>query len=161
MPRNPWPPTHGAAKAAHVVASEVCPADELAAASPANTDRRDRTRDGKFAPGNDIAKAKKVRSGPRGALAALESKGDPAAKAAVKWGRRYGAHRRRELAQAHGGELSAGVGTIIESAADLMADARYWRARGVAEGDPDHYGGASGPCGLASDVAGEKARTPP
>src|SRR5690606_10045753 len=133
MPRNPWPPTHGNQVSARLVASETCPADELAPASPVNTDRSDRRRNGTFAPGNSVAKAKKVRSGPRGALAALETKGDPAAKAAVKWGRRYGAHRRRELAQAHGGELSAGVGTIVESAADLMADARYWRARGVAE----------------------------
>jgi hypothetical protein len=40
-----------------------------------DTDRSDRTPDGKFAPGNDAAKAKKVRSGPRGGLAALESQG--------------------------------------------------------------------------------------
>src|SRR5690606_37630658 len=87
MPRNPWPPTHGNQVSARLVASETCPADELAPASPVNTDRSDRRRNGTFAPGNSVAKAKKVRSGPRGALAALETKGDPAAKAAVKWGK--------------------------------------------------------------------------
>ncbi len=83
MPRNPWAPSHGNQTAARIVASETCPADELAAASPPNTDRPERTPDGKFAPGNDVVKAKKVRSGPRGALAVLDSQGDPAAKAAV------------------------------------------------------------------------------
>ena len=134
-----WRGAHGAArKGGRIVASETLPADELPSASGGDTARRDRGPDGRFAPGNSIARAKKVRSGPRGALAELEAKGDPAARASVNWGRRYGSHRRAELTRAHG-FLSAGVATIVESAADLMADARYWRARGVAEGNPDHY----------------------
>jgi hypothetical protein len=27
---------------------------------------------------------------------------------------------------------------MVESAAEMMADARYWRARGISEGSPDH-----------------------
>jgi hypothetical protein len=139
MARNPWPAAHGhRAELGGVTASETCPSDELPSATGADTDGRDRDDHGHFALGNGIARAKRVRPGPRGALAVLEASGDAAARAAVRWGRRYGAHRRAELAQAHCG-LSAGVSTIIESAADLMADARYWRARGVAEGNPEHY----------------------
>jgi hypothetical protein len=40
-------------------------------------------------------------------------------------------------ADAHRGELRTGVAAIVESAADLMADARYFRALSVAKGDPD------------------------
>jgi hypothetical protein len=43
----------------------------------------------------------------------------------ARWGARYGAHRRRELAAAHGGTISAGVGAIVESAALAMAASRY------------------------------------
>lgn len=134
-----WTEAHGnAAKGGRLVASESKPADELRPASGSDSDRRDRTSDGRFAPGNGAAKAKRIRSGPRGALAALIVKGDPVYQAAAKWGRRYGSHRRAELAQAHGGAISAGVGAMVESAAEMMADARYWRARGIADGNPDH-----------------------
>jgi hypothetical protein len=136
--RSPWPTAHGnAAAGGSLIASETCPSDELPSATPSNTVRPERDAHGHFAAGNRVAKAKRVRSGPRGALAALESTGDAAWLASARWGRRYGAHRRAELAQAHGGSLSAGVGTIIESAADLLADARYWRAKAIALGDPE------------------------
>jgi hypothetical protein len=123
-----------------LVRSAVSPADELAepTGSDPDTNRPERDAHGHFARGNGIAKAKRLRSGPRGALAMLEASGkDPAWQAAARWGRRYSAHRRAELARAHGGELSAGVGTIIESAADLLADARYWRAKAIATSDPE------------------------
>lgn len=123
-----------------LVRSTVTPADELseASGSPPDAIGRDRNEHGHFAPGNRIARDKKVRSGPRGALAMLEASGkDEAWLAAARWGRRYSSHRRAELARAHGGELSAGVGTIIESAADLLADARYWRAKAIASCDPE------------------------
>lgn len=134
-----WRGAHGAsARGGRLVASETLPSDELPPATPAFAVRPDRGPDGRFAKGNGIAKSKRLKAGPRGALAMLEAKGDPARRATVNWGRRYGAHRRAELAQAHGGSISAGVGAIIESAADLMADGRYWRARGIAEGNPDY-----------------------
>lgn len=140
MARNPWPSTHGVqADQGRLVASETCPADELPSATPADADGRQRGDHGHFGPNNTIGRDKRVRSGPRGALAKLEAQGDEAARATVRWGRRYGSHRRTELARFHGGTLSAGVSTIVESAADLMADARYWRARGVAEGNPEYY----------------------
>lgn len=133
-----WPAAHGnAAAGGRLVASETKPSDELRPASGSDTDRCDRTPDGRFAPNNRAAQAKRIRSGPRGALAALIVKGDAIYQAAAKWGRRYGSHRRAELATAHGGAISAGVGAMVESAAEMMADARYWRARGIAEGNPD------------------------
>lgn len=139
MTRTAWPGAHGtAADQGRLLASETCPADELPPATQPLTDRCDRTPDGRFAPGNGAARARRIRTGPRGALAALIAQGDPIYQAAAKWGRRYGSHRRAELAQAHGGQISAGVGAMVESAAEMMADARYWRARAIAEGDPDH-----------------------
>lgn len=133
-----WGTAHGAsADCGRLVSSETKPADELRPASPPDTDRSDRTPDGRFARGNRAARAKRLRAGLAGALVALEEQGDPVWIAATKWGRRYGAHRRGELARAHGGEISAGVGALVEDAAMLRADARYWRARGMATGDPD------------------------
>jgi len=136
---NPWRTAHGAAAAVgHLVASETAPAEELRPASPADTDRRDHGPDGRFAVGNTVARSKRLRSGLRGALVALESKADVAWQAADKWGKRYGSHRRGELARAHGGSISAGVGSLVEDAAMLRTDARYWRARGMADGNPDY-----------------------
>lgn len=138
--RDAWTAATGnSAEHGRLVQSAVCPSDELAEPTGSGSDTIGRERDGHghFAKGNRIAKAKRVRSGPRGALAMLEAKGDEAWRAAVRWGQRYGAHRRRELAQAHGGALSAGVGAIVESAASLMADARYWRAKAIATTDPE------------------------
>lgn len=130
--------TGNAREHGRLVGSSVAAADELRPATGSDSDRRERTADGRFAPGNRLAAAKRLRSGPRGALAALEASGsDPAWVAAARWGRRYSSHRRAELARAHGGELSAGVGTIVESAADLLADARYWRAKAIATSDPE------------------------
>lgn len=134
-----WSDAHGAAAdGGRLVASETKPSDELRPAMPADSVRRDHGPDGKFVPGNGAAKAKRIRSGPRGALVSLIAKGDPVYQAAAKWGRRYGSHRRSELAMAHGGTISAGVGAIVESAAEMLADARYWRAKGIAEGNADY-----------------------
>lgn len=141
MTKSAWqsaPPNSREGQCGRVVRSAVSPADELSdpTVTPDTAVRPQRGPHGHFAPGNRIAKDKRQRSGPRGALAKLEAQGDDAWKAAVRWGRRYGAHRRGELAAAHGA-LSAGVGAIVESAADLMADARYWRAKAIATGDPE------------------------
>lgn len=114
-----------------VVVVETLPADELPAASGSDPARSDRTPDGRFAPGNGLAKSAKFRAGRHGRLAALEAQGDPAWQAADRWGRQWAAHRRTELAALHGGNLTSEVCSIIEDAGQAMADARYCRARGA------------------------------
>lgn len=117
---------------------EGCPSGELPPASPSAAVRPDRDKDGRFLPGNRASKARKVRTGKRGALFALIRTGDDAARAAAAYGQRYASNRRAELAKAHGGEISDGVGAMIESAGELQAAARYWSARGMAEGNADY-----------------------
>lgn len=129
---------HGRARElGRLTVSECCPADELPAATGAGAAPPSRDASGRFLPGNTAGKARRVRVGKRGALMLLERKGDDAARAALAFGRRYAAHRRAELAKAHGGEISAGVGAMIESAGELLASARYWQARSIAEANPD------------------------
>jgi hypothetical protein len=124
---------HGRAKQlGAVVVVETLPADELPSASGSDPARRDRDDAGRFLPGNRLAKAAKFRAGRHGRLAALEAQGDPAWLAADRWGKQWAAHRRTELAVAHGGELSAEVSAIVEDAGQAMADARYCRARAAA-----------------------------
>ena len=138
MAASSWRTAHGKSKKhGRLVASEAVPADELRAATGSDTAGRDRDSQGRFRKGNRAAAAKRIKAGHGGALAKLRAKGDPHAIAAMKWGRRYGSHRRAELAQLHGGEISAGVGAMVESASSLLALARYWEARSVADGDPD------------------------
>jgi hypothetical protein len=133
-----WAPAHGAAATqGRLLASEPCRASELPAATATDTDRPERTPDGRFAVGNRIARAKRFRTGPRGGRSTVGTNADPAWLAAARWGRRLAAHRRAELARAHGGAVSAGVGVLVESVGDLTADARYWRLRAMATGNPD------------------------
>lgn len=122
--------------AAALVRIEQPPADELSepAASPFDTVRGERGADGRFAPGNSVARARKIRAGAHGALVALEAQADPAWRASGKWGRRYSAHRRAELTAAHG-YLSAGASAMIDDAASIRADAKYLQARARAAGD--------------------------
>jgi hypothetical protein len=130
---------HGnAAKLGRLTASELTPADELRPATPALAVRPQRDTGGRFLPGNKAGAAKRVKAGSRGALVALERKGDPAARAALAFGRRYASHRRSELASCHGGTLSAGVGAMVESAGELLSASRYWSARSIAEANPDY-----------------------
>src|SRR5690606_8732628 len=141
MARSSWekaPANSKEAKSGRVVRSVTVGFDEASdpTATSADADGPQRAGHGHFAKGNTVGKDKRLKTGPRGALAKLEAQGDEAWKAALRWGRRYSSHRRKELCTAHGA-VSAGVGTIIESAADLMADARYWRARAISEGSPD------------------------
>lgn len=132
----PWRAAHGkAAEGGRLTVLETLPADELPPASPALTARPERDENGRFLPGNTVAKARKHRVGPRGALAELEAKADPNWQAANRWAKRYSAHRRGELARAHGGELSAGVSGMVESAAFALGDARYLRAKAAETGD--------------------------
>jgi hypothetical protein len=140
MARDAWCAATGKSReCGRLVQSTVCPSDELAqpSATGSETVQTDRDPSGRFVPGNRTGKARRLRPDAHGALGALEALGDPAHKVAVRWGKRYGAHRRQELAKAFGA-ISAGVGAIIESAAGLLADARYWRARGIAESNADH-----------------------
>jgi hypothetical protein len=102
---------------------EALRSDELPPATPATAVRSDRDASGRFVPGNTAGVAKRMRPGLCGAMA-LDSV-DPRYRAFARWGARYGAHRRRELAQLHGGSISAGVGAMVESAAQAMAASRF------------------------------------
>jgi hypothetical protein len=133
-----WRAAHGAAaKSGAIVVNESLPADELPSATPPNTDRADRGPDGRFLPGNRTATAKRIRPGPQGALVALEARADPYWQAANRWSKQYSSHRRAELTSLHGGELSAGVSAMIESASHALGDARYLRAKAAETGDPE------------------------
>jgi hypothetical protein len=134
-----WRKAHGNARArGRLAVLESAPWDEQPPACPDDAAPPERDAAGRFLKGNGIGRAKRVRAGSKGALVALERKGDDAARAALAFGRRYAAHRRAELMQAHGGAISAGVAAMVESAGELLAQARYWTARGIAEGNPDH-----------------------
>ncbi|WP_437925705.1 hypothetical protein WMF37_42760 [Sorangium sp. So ce291] len=114
----------------------MLPPDELPAATGTKTVRSDRGSDGRFTRGNTAARARRLRAGPLGGVGGIDSTSD-AFKPFARWGRRYGAHRRRELAAAHGGAISAGVGALIESGALALASSRYLQNQGAATGDPE------------------------
>lgn len=126
---------------------EVLPADELPLAMPAITGRSNRRPDGKFASGNTVAKAQRVHPGARGQVGL--DKADPAVRPFIAWGRRYASHRRRELAEAHGGGISAGVGALVESAGLALGASRYLHAKASETGDADLMKRASA---LANDA---------
>lgn len=129
---------HGRARElGRLVVLESPPVDELRPAMTCNAAPPERDASGRFLPGNKAGTAQRVKAGKRGALVHLERQGDAAARAAVAFGRRYSAHRRAELARLHGGMLSSGPGSMIESASMLLASSRYWAARASAEGNPD------------------------
>lgn len=136
---------HGAGRGRPHV--EVLPPDELPPATPAIAVRSDRTGDGRFAPGNEAARAQKTRPGPLGSLG--YEKTDPAYSSFLRWGRRYASHRREELARAHGGEISAGVGAMVESAGLALAASRFLHAKGSETCDPELLKRASA---LANDA---------
>ena len=116
---------------------EVLPPDELPAAKPGDPVRPQRDATGRFLPGNAAGAAKRVKPGIRGALGL--DKSDPRYRVFARWGARYGAYRRRELAQVHGGSISAGVGAIVESAAHAMAASRFVQALAAEKGDPELF----------------------
>ncbi|HVY32570.1 MAG TPA: hypothetical protein VHB79_38800 [Polyangiaceae bacterium] len=128
---------NGHGKGAGTPRVEVLPPDELPAATPALTARPDRDASGRFVKGNAAGIAKRVKPGVRGALGLDQS--DPRYRVFARWGARYGAHRRRELARAHGGEISAGVGAIVESAAQAMAASRFVQSLAAAAGDAELF----------------------
>jgi hypothetical protein len=116
---------------------EVLPAPELPPATPGNAGQRDRDALGRFVRGNMAARSQRTRPGPRGLVGV--DRCTPDFRPFARWGARYGAHRRRELASAHGGEISAGAGAIIESAALAMAASRYLDHRARQSGDADLF----------------------
>lgn len=117
-----------------VTASETVPARELPPASPVVAGPSDRDERGRFVRGNGAHQRKRVRPGARGRVSseALGLTTHQSYAAFERWGRRYAAHRRAELATLHGGELSAGVGALVESAALALAASRYLYALGAA-----------------------------
>lgn len=116
---------------------EVLPPDELPPASPGLPVRAGRDAAGRFVKGNSEGLNKRVKPGVRGALGI--DRADPRYKAFARWGARYGAHRRRELATAHGGSISAGVGAIVESAAQAMAASRFVQSLAAESGDAELF----------------------
>jgi len=127
----------GHGKGAGVPRLEVLPPDELPPATPGGAVRSERNALGQFQPGNRAGTSKRFKVGPRG-LQGID-KTAPDFRAFARWGARYAAHRRRELARAHGGEISAGVGAIVESAALAMAASRFLSARAAETGDPELF----------------------
>lgn len=129
---------HGnARKLGRIAVNECPPVDELPPASPAETDRKDRGTDGRFAPGNAIARHSKTRSGPQGALLGLDAKAAPAWRAARSWARRGASHRIAELAKLHGGELGSEACALVVDSWELRGDARYLAAQARANGDAE------------------------
>ena len=68
---------------------EVLPADELPPASPANTDRSDRGPDGRFLPGNGLARSQKTRPSRYGSLVLALAKADRVYQTCARWGTAY------------------------------------------------------------------------
>jgi len=126
-----WRKGHGSSAKGGSPRIEVLPADELPAANPANTVQPNRDAAGRFTRGNTEARIRRIRPG-TGCLIGYAGLEDcsPEFKRFAQWGRRYASHRRAELARAHGGEISAGVGAIVESGALTMAASRFlqWKA---------------------------------
>lgn len=111
------------------------PPDELPSASPSFADRPDRGADGRFCKGNTAQRSKLVKPGPLGGI----DQSDPEFRPFKRWGQRYAAHRRRELAAAHGGSISAGVGAIVESAALALSASRFLAHRAAVEPNSETF----------------------
>lgn len=124
---------------------EILPPDELAPATPTLTARPDRDRYGRFLPGNKAGDARRVRPGPRGQIERV----DPTYAPFKRWGQRFAAHRRRELALAHGGSISAGVGALVESAALALAASRFIQMKAAESADAELFRRANS---LANDA---------
>jgi hypothetical protein len=123
---------HGKGRDA-VVRVEVLPADELPAVTPAVTDRSGRDAAGRFARYNTVSKKPRLRPG----VLAPDADAGPAFEPYARWAKSYYHRRRRELAQAHGGSVSAGVANLIASAAQQLAQSRFLAARAAEDGDAD------------------------
>jgi hypothetical protein len=111
---------------------EVSPPDELSPATPAITVRAERNTNGTFAAGNTVARSKRCRVGNRGSTAVRT---DPSYAPFERYGKRYASHRRSELALAHGGTISAGVGGLIETASVQLAQSRFLAAKAAETAD--------------------------
>ncbi len=116
---------------------EVLPPNELPSATPEGAVRSERDSQGRFIKGNRTGSQKRLKAGPRGLHGINRTA--PEFRPFARWGARYAAHRRRELARAHGGEITSGVGAIVESAALTMAASRYLSARAAESGDPELF----------------------
>ncbi len=111
---------------------EVLPANELPPATPTDTANAERDSGGRFVAGNGVAKMRRAKTTIAGVR--VDTSCD-AYKPFGRWGRRYGGHRRGELAQAHGGSISAGVGALVESAALALSASRFLHDKAAATGD--------------------------
>jgi hypothetical protein len=129
---------HGRAREfGRVAVNDQRPYDEMPSASPAETVRKDRGADGRFASGNSIARHSRVRTGPQGALVGLDAQAAPAWRAARQWARKGARHRIAELAQLHGGELGSEACALVVDSWELRGDARYLAAQARATGNAE------------------------
>ena len=133
-----WRKGHGNGSGAPRI--EVLPPDELPAATSGLAVRSGRDAGGRFAVNNREQSKKVVRPGPRGFASLVV---DPTFEPFQRWGKRYAAHRRTELAAVHGGTLSAGVSALIESAGAQLAASRYLQAKASTTGDASLFKQAS------------------
>lgn len=124
---------HGTGKGSPRV--EVLPADELPPAMGSIAGHTGRNELGRFTAGNAAGRAKRVRPGKLGGV----DTSDPRFRPFRNWARRYAGHRRAELAKAHGGSISAGVGAIIESASVALGDSRFVHMLASETGDVDLF----------------------
>ena len=124
---------HGSGKGSPRI--EVMPADELPSAIGSNAVETHRGTHGHFGPNNPFGASKRVRPGKLGGV----DTSDPRFRPFRNWARRYAGHRRAELAKAHGGEISAGVGAIVESAALALGDSRFVQMLASETGDVDLF----------------------
>lgn len=124
---------HGSARGAGSPRVEVLPPDELPSVAPAIAVRSDRGANGQFTAGNTASRSRRATPGKLGGV----DTSSPEFRPFKHWARRYAGHRRDELAKVHGGDLSAGVGAIIESASLALASSRYCQAKGAETNDVD------------------------
>lgn len=118
-----WRKAHGAAAdGGSLVANERTPADERTAATAPTTARQDRNANGQFVAGNGASKKRRKRVGPRFNTGVEVHKGFAPFQ---RQGKRYATHRAAEIARSHGGEISAGVGALVDSAGLVLAQGRY------------------------------------
>lgn len=78
---------------------------------------------GRFTEGNTASRGPRKRTTKQGG--GISDKADPMYRNMMKWAKRYATHRRAELRKMSGGELSAGVCTLLESEARLLAASRF------------------------------------
>src|SRR5450432_2759574 len=121
-----WRGGHGAGRGR--LHTESVPLDEALSATPAVAVVAERGDHGHFTGtgGKLAAKRKRARVGRVGRK---EYEVDPEFAPWERWGKAWASHRRGELAQLHGGEISAEVGALVEDEGLCRARSRFGHMR--------------------------------